>query len=97
MIDLNDLSKKAYEIACERGQYKNDGRDVIRGLKHCAGEVVEAVEAYTSIDCSDKDYAYELADIMMCVLSLCGYMKMDAELMLSCCLYKNKKRIDDNG
>ena len=83
-MDLKTGSEKAFEIAEKRGQYKHDGQDVLRGLKHCAGEVLEANEAYNDWSFINKDegkekFADELADIIMCVLSICGAEHIDIE------------------
>ena len=47
-MDLKLASERAYEIAVKRGQYKYDSQDTMRGLKHCAGEIIEANEAYNN-------------------------------------------------
>lgn len=41
MINLNDLAEQAHTIADMRGLKT----DVFSALKHCSGEVTEAVEA----------------------------------------------------
>ena len=65
MIDLNKMAEQAYEIAYERGQYKEDDNNTIRALKHCAGEVIEVTEAYASPDKISEDLLSELADVIM--------------------------------
>lgn len=83
-MDLKSASERAYEIAEKRGQYKEDGQDVLRGLKHCAGEVLEAMNAYgdwCNADCSttEEDFENELADIVICVLSISAEENIDIE------------------
>lgn len=85
-MNLNETAQSVYETAEKRGQYKNDGNDVLRALKHCAGEVIEACEQYndwTYLDTSEndnkKEFAYELADIILCVLSISRYEQIDIE------------------
>ena len=56
MIDLNKLSKQAYEVAKMReSNGANIKADTISMLKHCAGEVMEATEAYC-------DFVYEMTN-----------------------------------
>ena len=71
-MNLNEASVRAYEIAVKRNQYKGDGKDTIRALKYCAGEVVEATEAYTKLQSTPSpnqakiyihDTGLELAEI----------------------------------
>lgn len=46
MIDLNKMAKDALSIALKREEKNQIKGDTISILKHCAGEVVEATEAY---------------------------------------------------
>lgn len=50
-MNLNEASQKALEIAEKRGIHEN----TIQALKHCAGEVLEAVESYTRYVYSPKE------------------------------------------
>lgn len=73
-------------------------------LKHCSGEVVEAVEAYCdycetlnndnieTLDKSRKDFENEIADIIVCCLIISGYSMIDIEQALNRVMEKNKKR-----
>ena len=99
-MNLNKASEKAFEIAQKRNQYKFDDRDVARGLKHCAGEVIEACEAYnnwTFLVTPKTDlkqvFEDELADVIMCILSICGFEHIDIEKALERCFEKNEKRM----
>lgn len=51
MLDLNEISKKSYEIAERRyrnGAFGSKQNTVQNLLKHCAGEVVEAMSAFSN-------------------------------------------------
>ena len=81
-MNLNEASQKALEIAEERGIHEN----TMNALKHCAGEVLEANEAYNdwSLLDSPKDdlkekFENELADIIICVLSISAREYIDIE------------------
>jgi len=82
-MNLNEASAKAYEIAVKRNQYKGDGNDTIRALKHCACEVVEAVDAYDCLRNTREDFENELADVIICILSISGAEKIDIEYAIS--------------
>lgn len=90
MIDLNILSKVAVDNSKKRG-------DVLEPLKHCAGEVVEAMEAYCAFrefrtDILKEQLAGELADVIMCALVVSGIMGIDIENALTECEKKNRAR-----
>ena len=103
MIDLNKLSTDAYIVAKKRE--KNGAfiqTEPISILKHCAGEVMEATEAYC-------DFAYEMtfeyeekfhdevADIMVCCLIMSGYMGFDIEKAINRVMEKNRLRAEKHG
>lgn len=117
MIDLNELAINAYDTARKREEnganIKTDTRSM---LKHCATEVVEAMEAYhywqneipKEIDDMDlsiddmvskhrADFEGELADIIACVLIICGKEHIDIEQALEQCVKKNKDRAERIG
>jgi len=93
VLDLNRMARISAEIADKRGQ----GTDELGALKHCAGEVVEAMEAFSDIPhkFDDKRFKGELADIIMCVFTVCGANGYDVEQMLTDCLSKNLKRVNE--
>lgn len=103
MIDLNKLSTDAYIVAKKRelnGAFiKTAPIDI---LKHCAGEVMEATEAYCDFayqityECEEK-FQDEVADIMTCCLIISGYMKFDIELALNRVMEKNRLRAEKQG
>ena len=96
-MNLNEASAKAYEIAVKRNQYKGDGKDTIRALKYCAGEVVEATEALAKESLSLNDFSDELADIVICVLSVCGYNLIDIEGAIARKMLINEGRAENDS
>ena len=103
MIDLNKLSTEAYTVAKKRelnGAFINTEPMAI--LKHCAGEVMEATEAYCDFayemtDEFEEKFQNEVADIMVCCLIMSGYMKFDIELALNRVMEKNRLRAEKQG
>jgi NTP pyrophosphatase (non-canonical NTP hydrolase) len=98
MIDLNAIAKESREIAIARDQDVT----VLGCLKHCAGEVIEATSAQENFyfqlnNEAEKNYKSELADIVMCILTLCAEEDFDIEKMLEDCLKKNKARLQVVG
>ena len=102
-MDLNEVSLWAFEISKKRNQYKGDGNDTIRALKHCAGEVVEAVGAYDDWSLLDspidrkQDFADELADVIICILSISGSEKIDIEQAISRKMLINEGRAENDS
>lgn len=100
MLDLNELSKMAYENTCKRAEYEPEIKTgTIETLKHCAGEVVEATEAFIGYDnhktgINKTCLAGELADIICCVLTICGKESIDIEYALTMCMTKNTNRAE---
>ena len=103
MIDLNKLSTEAYIVAKKRelnGAFiKTAPIDI---LKHCAGEVMEATEAYCDFvyemtDEYEEKFQDEVADIMTCCLIISGYIKFDIELALNRVMEKNRLRAEKQG
>ena len=96
MIDLNKLSKEAYIVAKKRelnGAFIKT--EVIDILKHCAGEVMEATEAYCDFayemtDETEEKFQNEVADIMTCCLIMPGYTMFDIESPLNRVMAKNR-------
>ena len=82
------MAVQSAEIAERRGQ----GTDVMKTLKHCAGEVIEAAEAYAKA--SLDAFASELADVVMCILTICGSNGVQIETALKDCIGKNRARIE---
>ena len=103
MIDLNKLSKEAYTVAKKRE--KNGAfikTEPISILKHCAGEVMEATEAYCDLAYeltseNEEKFQNEVADIMTCCLIVSGYIKFDIESALNRVMEKNRLRAEKQG
>ena len=103
MIDLNKLSTDAYIVAKKR---KLNGAFIktapIDILKHCAGEVMEATEAYCDFvyemtDEYEEKFQDEVADIMTCCLIISGYMQFDIEKAINRVMEKNRLRAEKQG
>lgn len=107
MIDLNEMSQMAYEIAEKRYQHGAFGKhknNVPNLLKHCAGEVVEAAQAYSEwvdntleFDELKEEFMSELADVIMCILIAAAIENIDIEKALTVCLEKNMARANGVG
>ena len=103
MIDLNKLSTEAYIVAKKRE--KNGAfiqTEPISILKHCAGEVMEATEAYCDFvyemtDEYEEKFQDEVADIMVCCLIMSGYMQFDIEKAINRVMEKNRLRAEKQG
>lgn len=102
MTDINEFASNALATAMDRerkGQLKSDTMSL---LKHCAGEVVEASEAYArwrfpshSEDAHDlykEDFAMELADVITCALIAAAKEKIDIKQALIDVQKKNARR-----
>lgn len=97
MIDLNEHAQKAQEIAFNRWKKKGVEYHTPAILKHCAGEVCEAVEAYDQylyeyIESRRNKLAEELADIITCALIAAANEDIDIERALQECQQKNEAR-----
>lgn len=97
MINLNEHAKKAQEIAFIRWYKKDVEYNTPAILKHCAGEVCEAVEAYNKYLYENSkshrnELAAELADIITCALIAAANEDIDIEKALQDCQQKNEAR-----
>lgn len=111
MMDLNKAAKDSFEIAVKRHlNGANICPETLRMLKHCATEVVEATNAYTIFDTMRqlkkddfslneyrKDFQRELADVIACILIICGNEEINAEEIVLNCIKKNRKRANKTG
>ena len=103
MTDLNKLAESFKEVSELRNKQNSWDYDTVKYLKHCAGEVVEATEAYEEWTyCKDgtvsslkEAFASELADIMACVLIVAAKEHINIEEALASCLEKNCKRTEN--
>lgn len=101
-FDLNKLCKIAFENA--KARQKNGSNVNVytpNMLKHCATEVIEAMEAYSlsmpRYGCINQQFADELADIICCVLIIAGQEVIDIEKAITRCIEKNRKRAEGTG
>lgn len=107
MIDLNELKKITLGIyEKRRANGANLGTD---HLKHCAGELVEAVNAREEFYERGKrveekhyiklqtEYAHELSDIIICVLNEAEKANIDIEKAILEVVEKNKLRAEGKG
>ena len=94
-MNLKEASQKALEIAEKRGIHEN----TIQALKHCAGEVLEAVDAYDNWSMLDnpqgrkEEFENELADVIICILSVSGSEGIDIEQAISRKMLINEGRV----
>lgn len=92
---LNELSKKAYMQAHSNGFYDvnlpEDVNMVLRKLLLINGEVAEAAEVLRKDQGSDR-LKEELADILIRLLDLMGYVQMDVDTVVSAKMEYNATR-----
>lgn len=80
-MNLNEAAENAYKSALQR-QHNGADVKVAEILKHCAGEVIEAQEAFILCKYDAHDpvkYAEELADVIICALIAAGRDEIDIE------------------
>ena len=104
MIDLNEMARGALKTATEREKKGHLLSDTISVLKHCAGEVVEATDAFNELCCFGDDmpdtamyktaFADELADVITCALIAAAKEGVDIEAALLRVQEKNRKRAE---
>ena len=97
MIDFNEHAQKAQEIAFNCWKKKGVDYHTPAILKHCAGEVCEAVDAYDQYLYENSQshrnkLAAELADIITCALIAAANEDIDIEKALQDCQQKNEAR-----
>lgn len=99
MLDLNKMARDALAVAKkreEKGQLKSDTMSI---LKHCAGEVCEATEAYSIMfrfrgEIYKENFADELADVITCALIAAAKEGVDIEAALLRVQEKNARRAE---
>ena len=108
-MNFNDIAKASYETARKRQENGANISVKTRDMfKHCATEVVEAMEAYTRMDCYPqlnkpeqeifKDhFASEIADIISCAAIIAHAEGIDLNKAMSSCLEKNRLRAEGRG
>ena len=93
-MNLNEAAENAYKSALQR-QHNGADVKVAEILKHCAGEVIEAQEAFIlwKYDAHDPvKYAEELADVIICALIAAGRDEIDIEKAVNEKMQKNAQR-----
>ena len=98
---LNELAKEAHIQADKNGFWNKDTiptdvRDVLIALLLINGEVNEAVEVLRKDQGIDRLHE-ELADIMIRLLDLMGYVNMDVDSIVSKKMEYNKTRPYKHG
>lgn len=105
---LNIAAKTAFEISEKRAENGAFGSDT-DVLKHAAGELVEAVEARNrlvtvktelfdfAIERATKEYAEELADVIICILIQAAADGVDIEKAVTDKMEKNRLRAEKQG
>ena len=105
-MKINEVAKMLDEYSQQREKNGAQLNNTNLGLlKHCAGEVIEATNAYTRwkySDLTDIDFereavVEELADVMACILILCAAENIDVEKALKQCIAKNQDRANGKG
>ena len=98
-MNLNEAAENAYKSALQR-QHNGADVKVAEILKHCAGEVIEAQEAFIlwKYDAHDPvKYAEELADVIICALIAAGRDEIDIEKAVNKKMQKNAQRAAMQG
>lgn len=98
-MNLNETAKTALENSLKR-QHNGANIRVADILKHCAGEVVEAEEAFILWKYeahAPETYAEELADIIICALIAAARDRIDIEKAINDKMGKNAKRAEMQG
>jgi len=97
---LNELSKAAYAQSCWNGFYDDnipvDVNQILVKLLLINGEVSEAVEALRKDQGSDRLHE-ELADVMIRLLDLAGFVNMDVDSHVTKKMEYNKLRKYKHG
>ena len=89
---LNDFARECFEIAMKREEKQQIKCDTMSMLKHCAGEVCEAMEAWASKRNVYVEFGDELADIITCALIMAARNCIDIEMALKRVKRKNEER-----
>ena len=102
-MKLNEAAENSYKTALQRqhnGAYNGADVKVAEILKHCAGEVIEAQEAFMKWKYEaheESKYAEELADVIICALIAAGRDKIDIERAVSLKMQINAQRAAMQG
>jgi len=88
-VEINELSKKAHEIALEKGFWEKK-RPISECLMLIVTEVAEACEADRMGDFDN--FKEEIADTYIRLADLCGQLNIDIEDAIVTKMLKNKER-----
>lgn len=98
-MNLNEAAENAYKTAIER--QKNGGNvSITNVLKHAAGEIMEAAEAYVFFKFEDDKithYSEELADVIICILIAARRDGIDIEKAVCKKMLINEQRAKMQG
>lgn len=98
LVDLNSLASYCHKIAHRRAMNESDcSIDSLELLKHCAGEVIEATEAFANKDKKPAEFAGELCDVITCCMILLDKHCFDVTNCLYNTISKNAKRAGYDG
>lgn len=98
-MNLNDAAENAYKTAIQR-QKNGASVSITDVLKHAAGEIMEAQEAYIYFRYEDDkatQYAEELADVILCILIAARRDGIDIEKAVSEKMRINAQRAARQG
>ena len=98
-MNLNEAAENAYKSALQR-QHNGADVKVAEILKHCAGEVIEAQEAFIMWKYEaheESKYAEELADVIICALIAAKRDGIDIEKAVNEKMQKNAQRAAMQG
>lgn len=108
MKEIAETLRTASERRSRNGAFPGEELSTSSVLKHCAGEVVEAVQAYEEMigelrvdvfgarDFQEK-FEGELADVICCCLIVAAGEGMDIERVIYDCVEKNVRRSEGRG
>lgn len=108
---LNELRNEIYLNAIKHGFYAEKEINIPEKLMLIVSELGEAMEAYRidnyckKLNCSDKDFEElikdtfedEIADTIIRILDLCGYMQIDIDKHIKLKMKYNKSRPYKHG
>ena len=98
-MNLNEAAENCYKSALQR-QHNGADVKVAEILKHCAGEVIEAQEAFIMWKYEaheESKYAEELADVIICALIAAKRDGIDIERAVNLKMQINAQRAAMQG
>lgn len=102
MITIDDLVDESFDTAREKGWWEDDAPNIPEKLALIHSEVSEALEDYrtgasptqvrTAENGKPEGFGIELADTIIRIADLCGYLGIDLTAMLQMKMAYNKGR-----